>query len=105
MLPASRSENVSGTNGTDSFGKPVPPGAWIDVLRKFGERTQVESVAEAEALERMQNDLRLDSEEVMQQHLRVWQDLARRLPAFKLMPSQDPHNAADFLREFVAKEL
>jgi hypothetical protein len=73
--------------------------------RAGGEASPVMPLSQSDALARMQGDLMLDNETVVHRHLKVWSDLARRLPAFRLITVQDPHLAAEFLREFVAREL
>ncbi|MGI8782175.1 MAG: hypothetical protein ACR2L2_00785 [Acidobacteriota bacterium] len=50
------------------------------------------------AYSRMEADLVLDSDKVMEQHRGVWRKLAA-LPAFRLIAAEDPHVTARFLKD------
>jgi hypothetical protein len=67
--------------------------------------TRAEPLSAGEAVALMQSDLMLDNEEVMRLHLEAWQEMARRLPAFRLSMADNPHQAAGFLKDFCEEQL
>ena len=74
-------------------------------LERGGGPTCVEELSAEEAVSRMQSDLILDKPEVMRLHLEAWQDLARRVPAFRLRTAEDPYQTAEFVKDLCERRL
>lgn len=66
-----------------------------------GDAVHLETLTADAAFSRMEGDLVLDSDEVMEQHRSVWRKLAA-LPAFRLIAAEDPHVTARFLKDWIS---
>jgi len=74
------------------------PVAVFFLERGGGNAVHLETLTADAAFSRMEGDLVLDSDEVMEQHRSVWRNLAA-LPAFRLIAAEDPHVTARFLKD------